>query len=71
MDRKEAIEACYKYGFDGSTGVFRWDDQDHLFQGLLAFETFVNDYEVEYRNKLAEELRQAGYKEAANHLAQK
>lgn len=71
MDRKNVIELCYKYQFDGSNGVFRWQDQDHLFQGLLMFETFINDFETTQRLNHAEELRSAGFEEAADLLIAK
>lgn len=71
MDRKNVVELCYKYQFDGSNGVFRWEDQDHLFQGLLMFETFVNDFEVMQRMEHAEELRVNGFTEAADFLISK
>ena len=49
MKRELIIELAYRYGFDGSDGVFQWQNEEHFKAGFLSFEKFVNDFEEQVR----------------------
>ena len=68
MKREMIIELAYRYGFDGSDGIFKWDNEEHFKAGFFAFERFVNDFEETVKRDSAEIAAEMGALDVADAI---
>jgi hypothetical protein len=68
VKREQIIEMAYQYKFDGSDGVFQWNNEEHFKAGFLSFERFVNDFEERIRLECANLADELGSYEVASAI---
>jgi len=68
MERSLIAEMSYRFGFDGSNGVFQWQDEEHLYQGFEMYETFVNEFEAFVKDRCAKIAQEQGQEAVAEAI---